>query len=119
MRAVLYAYDLEPITVLELTPLAWDFLVERGVVRLPVPPQPSLIPSHGSVPRSFELRTVTIHAETFVRDRQRSLMLFTHDEETALLLKSALLPGQIKDHRDAERAAWARGFMAALDSLGM
>ena len=119
MRAVLYAYDLEPITVLELTPMAWNFLVERGVVRLAVPETPQMVPSRGAFPNSFEIRTVTIHAETFVRGHQRSLMLFTHDEELALLLKSALLPGQRKEAFDEQRAAWARGFMAALDSLGM
>jgi hypothetical protein len=45
-------------------------------------------------------------------------MLFTHNEEAALLLKSELLPGQIRDSRDAQKESFARGFMHAIDSLG-
>ena len=45
-------------------------------------------------------------------------MLFTDDEEAALLLKSELLPGQHKDVQSRERSAFAQGFMDALNMLG-
>lgn len=47
-----------------------------------------------------------------------SLMLFTHDEETALQLKSAFLPGQLGAVQDLQQNAFAYGFLTALDKLG-
>lgn len=120
MRAVLYAHDMEPITVLELTALAWDYLERTGVVRLAIPtePMPSVC-SPSSVPMMGELKTVTITAEPLRRRDQRILMLFTHDEENALLLRSALLPGQRHDDEERQRQAFARGFLRALQQLGL
>lgn len=117
MRAVLYTHDLEPITVLELKPWAWDFLERTGIVRLHVPMPPANTPWSGP-PVMEPLRIVTIQAERLCRGSQEHLMLFTRDEESALLLESAFLPGQHRRVQDRERMAFAQGFLHALDLLG-
>jgi len=61
---------------------------------------------------------VEITAEVIQRGRFESMMLFTHNEEAALLLKSDLLPGQIRDQREVQKESFARGFTHALDMLG-
>lgn len=119
MRHVLYAEDFEPITILELKPFAESLLEERGIVRLQViaPLQATL--AYDSAPVFMEAyRLVTIRAEPVRRNGRTHLMLFTHDEESALLLKSAFLPGQRGILQEREREAFAKGFMKAVDMIG-
>ena len=49
---------------------------------------------------------------------ERHMILFTHNEESALLLKSAFLPGQQAELKLRDRDAFARGVMRALEMLG-
>lgn len=118
MRVVLYAHDMEPITVLELPLSAWSYLVKQGCVRVPVfsSPQYSCIPI--DVPDMETYRTVTITAELFYRKGIENLMLFTSDEENAMLLRCAFLPGQQKTLQEREAKAMAKGFAKALRCLG-
>lgn len=121
MRAVLYTHDMEPITVIEIQPWAWQYLREQGSVRLAVhrPAAAHYNPDAKNVPSLDMSRWIVyITAEVLVRGKHKSLMLFTHDEEAALLLKSELLPGQHRDVQDREKAAMAKGFMDALNMLG-
>lgn len=119
MRAVLYADDMEPITVVDLPARAEQYLRERGAVRLAV-----MLPLRLSVvaalqpPAMEDLRTVEIFAERFVRHGREHRMLFTRDEESALLLKCAFLPGQQVGLQERERVAFARGFLDALCRVG-
>jgi hypothetical protein len=116
MRAVLYAHDMEPITVIELQPWAWQFLREQRSVRLAVQrPMVAWVDSETrNNPQPLDMSAWIVHitAEVLVRGRHTSLMLFTNDEEAALLLKSELLPGQHRDVREREkkprspRASW-------------
>jgi hypothetical protein len=66
--------------------------------------------------------TVEIRGEAIQCGQHRTLMLFTRNEEHALLLKSDLLPGQRRGAQHRERKAgakgFAEGFFAALDALG-
>ncbi|BAP80962.1 hypothetical protein MT1_3787 [Pseudomonas sp. MT-1] len=121
MRAVLYAEDMEPITVINIEPWAWQFLKEHRSVRLAVIPPASIMHdpyAEAILPRDIGSWIVNITAEVLVRGKQETLMLFTRDEEAALLLRSELLPGQIRDSREREKAAFARGFLGALNRLG-
>lgn len=115
--AVLYTDDMEPITVLQLSPLARDMLIKRGYVALhvlePVSLMPEVLPA-----TEVRFRKLVISAEMFYRNDKKHLMLFTGDEETALLLRSAFLPGQQRQARDERSAAFARGFLHALTQLG-
>jgi hypothetical protein len=120
MRAVLYTHDLEPITVIDLKPWAHEFLVSHGSVRVAVHRPAAAMLSHANALPGEQMSAwfVEITAELIRRGRYESLMLFTHNEEAALLLKSELLPGQIRDSREAQKEAFAKGFMHAIDSLG-
>lgn len=111
MRAVLYAYDLEPITIIEVPHGAMYYLRKHGIVRLHVP-------SNLTAPVDCEFKVVTIRAEKFVFGDQETLMLFTHDEETALQMKATFLPGQLGAIQDLQRNAFAYGFLTALRKLG-
>jgi len=119
MRVVLYADDMEPITVIDLPAMAEGYLNETGMVRLAVklPPMLSVMAAQ-QAPVHDVLKTVTIFAERFVRRGREHTMLFTRDEESALLLKCAFLPGQQSGLQERERAAFAHGFLDALVKLG-
>lgn len=120
MRTVLYTEDFEPITVIELEPWAWDFLREHRSVRLAVhrPVDAYVNPDEENVPR-YDMSSWIVHitAEVLVREKHTTLMLFTRDEEAALLLKSELLPGQHRDIQDREKSAFAKGLLFALNNL--
>ena len=61
---------------------------------------------------------MTIFAERFIRRGQEYMMLVTRDEENALLLKCAFLPGQQAGLQERERTAFTRGFLDALARVG-
>src|SRR6185295_2054199 len=110
---------MEPITILELSSWAIDYLEKRGDVVLPVikPVSCRFIPPE----EHFELepiQQVRISAERLHRNGQVHMMLFTHNEEPAMLLKAAFLPGQLSTLRDREREAMAKGFLQAFSMLG-
>ena len=115
MRAVLYAKDMEPITVINLPPTVAHYLERYGRVRVPVA-LPALPWVAGTSP-TYEplMRTVDIFAERLVRHGRETLMLFTRDEENALLLKCAFLPGQQAGLQELEREHYVKGFAAALN----
>lgn len=118
MRAVLYTEDFEPITVLELNALAMSYLDARENVNLAIYPAMPTLPYLAELPVLEGPRYVTIWREKFVRNRREAFLLFTRDDENALLLKSAFLPGQLAAVRNAERSAFARGFLTAIARLG-
>lgn len=119
MRVVLYADDMEPITVIDLPALAEGYLAERGMVRLAVmlPPMLSVLAAT-QAPKFDDCKTVTIFGERFIRHGREHMMLFTRDEESALLLKCAFLPGQQAGLQERERTAFARGVLEALAHVG-
>lgn len=119
MRVVLYANDMEPITVIEIENSTYEYICNYGIVNIHVPSRPFcsvLIPS-GPI-QIDNIKIVSIFAERFVRNGREHRMLFTHDEESAMLLKCAFLPGQQARLQERERAAFARGIIAALNSIG-
>jgi hypothetical protein len=118
MRVVLYAHDMEPITILRLTGWQYDFLRKHGMVRLAVIPQLQWVSAltDNKLP-DVKIWQVDITAEKFHRNGATHMMLFTHHEEHALLLKAAFLPGQQHALKEHERAAFAKGFLSALDRL--
>lgn len=119
MRVVIYAPDFEPITVVELPEFAVEYLEKYGRVSLRVlPPPMEMMLSAGAMPAAATFHQVDIWAEKLRFPRGEHLMLFTRDDEMALLLKAAFLPGQRSALRDAERRAFARGFLDALQRLG-
>jgi hypothetical protein len=116
VRAVLYSDDMEPVTILELELWAVEFLKEYGRVTFAVtaPLRANFDPTAPIQLEDCRIWQVTIHAETFVRKGTEHLRLVTHNDEQALLLRSALLPGQRHWMRDSERVGWEKGFTDAL-----
>ena len=118
MRVVLYADDMEPITVIELSATAEEFLNKCGMVKLAVrvpPALPLLTEQQAPIVSDWIVR---IFSERFVRHGREYRMLFTRDEESALLLKCAFLPGQQARLQEREREAFASGFLYALNRIG-
>ena len=123
MLTVLYTNDFEPITVLSLQRSAVRMLEDHGRISLAVltPPSPQANGPPVGRPAWDEMcsvRYVSIFAEKLCRRGKTTMMLFTDDEEAALLLKAAFLPGQTRAVNDREMAGFGRGFLAALDLLG-
>lgn len=120
MRVVLYSdEDMEPITVFELSEFATDYLNQYKRVTLPVivPMKPPFI-DDGDPAINFDvLKQVNIYAETIIRKGQKYMMLFTQDEESALLLKSCFLPGQRSELNAVMKDEFAKGFICALNKL--
>lgn len=118
MRVVLYTNDLEPITVLELSEFAKRHLEVHRRVRLPVYESLSrmVAPLDGGPSKPCP-KYVDIWSEIFVRCGDRHMFLFTHDDEAALLLRAAFLPGQQRALNDHRAQAFADGFLHALREL--
>lgn len=117
-RIVLYADDMEPITVLDLSESSAKYLKECGMVQLAVMETPQFV--YRKPEDTVELptiRIVTIFAERFIRNGREHFILVTRDEESALLLKSAFLPGQHHQIDERERKAFAHGFLSAIARL--
>ena len=117
MRCVLYAHDMEPITVFNLTEASYRFLRKNRMAHLPIPSQKvkMVMPGDPIVMEKIDVRVV---AEiVFVRGVER-MILVTPDEECALLLKCAFLPGQVSGVQEHEKSAFSRGVLYALSRLG-
>lgn len=114
MRTVLYTHDLIPITVLDLPAKAMRLIEERGYVRCEALEPMPLTVDESRRPYPPRLRVVTITAERFCRGRTEAWMLFTHDEESAMRLKAAFLPGQTGEVRAREQRAFAQGLLTAI-----
>ena len=114
MRAVLYTHDMIPITVLDVPPMYHAYLQENRQLILAIRPDFKFTDHEDAIAMHISLRTVTITAEWFHRRGERHLMLFTQDEESALLLQASFLPGQTREVREREQKAFAAGFFKAL-----
>lgn len=104
MRAVLYTHDFEPITVIDLPMEYWNMLRRGHVIDLAVI-RPFRIKDYKAEPETIyaPADTVRITSSFLVRDGVVTMMLFTEDEELALLLPPEFLPGQqreLKRRRD-------------------
>lgn len=118
MRVVIYANDFEPITVIELSNFAYDHMVKYGFVRLAVMKPVSFVRPTDNLVMDDQCWVVELIAERLIRGRHETLMIFTSDEEAALMLKSAFLPGQRASLQDRERDAFVKGFFKAINMAG-
>ena len=118
MHAVLYTHQLEPITVIDIPMWLWDRLGRGEVIRLAVQEPISFLPASAPPPAEIRTRVVSIFGEKFRRREHEALMLFTADEENALLLLAEFLPGQRGEVQNRERSAFAGGFLKALQAYG-
>jgi len=97
MRVVLYSDDFEPITVIDLPLWLLEQLERQGQVRVAVLRPPQVAMNTGNIPvGSVEgPDVVTIYCEKLRwKDGTTKPILVTHDEELALALRPAWIPGQ-------------------------
>lgn len=118
MNTVIYTDDMEPITVINIDAWTEKFLNEHGSVRLAVMPIFPINYEDKSAGLVQSFNIVSIRAERFHRKGKTHTFLITEDEETALLLKAAFLPGQNREVQQRERDAMAKGFLQALSMIG-
>jgi hypothetical protein len=117
MRTVLYAHDMEPITILELNEFHVSILDKSPCLVIPITPEIKVTYEPFNPMEMCNSWTVTITQERFIRHNEVHRFLFTHDEENAMLLKSAFLPGQRWALKQVERDAFAEGFLRAFRML--
>lgn len=118
-RVVIYAMDMEPITVVELDAAALLYLEVHGFVQLWVQPKFSWqMGASDTEITPYRHSIVRILAEPLHRNGVRHLILLTEDEESALLLRAVFLPGQHAWVQERERVAFADGFLEALHRIG-
>lgn len=116
MRAVLYTYDFEPITVIDVPEWAGEYLERYQCLSIPVIERRlSVILADAS---EIPVHTVRIECQKLCRRGITHWMLFTQDEESALLLRATFLPGQRSLVKEHEQSAFAKGFLGALKMLG-
>jgi hypothetical protein len=118
MYAVLYTHQLEPITVVTLSLPLWNLLTKGDRVVIPVIEAVNVRASPEDRGEKPLLRHVGIFAERLQYRDSETLMLFTADEENALLLKSEFLPGQRYELNKRVMDGFAAGFTAALLTFG-
>lgn len=119
MRAVLYAYDFEPITVIDVPEFAQEYMERHQCFALPVFQQLFSVQPDATAPAGdHTFHTVRIQCERLCRRGRTHWMLFTQDEESALLLRAAFLPGQLGEVQERQRAAFSKGFWAAVQLGG-
>lgn len=109
-QVVLYTDEMEAITVIDLPQSFLRGLREGIYMRVPVQLPPALEPCENRALPDLSFQYVEIWAERFVRKGRDTWLLFTRNDELALLLKSDVLPGQ----RAAYQSEFRRGFVAAL-----
>lgn len=92
MNVVLYAPDMEPITIIDLSMRGIEMLKERRVVYMAAMP-PIKMGEDRSNP-VVEYKTVRIEAHRLHMRGVETMILIAHDDTNALLLKPSWLPGQ-------------------------
>ena len=115
MREVLYTDDLEPITVLELPPALSRLLDQHDRIRLPALDMLSF--AKVTADHMPTWRTVAIRAEPLRLRGLTKRLLFTADDESALLLRSVFLPGQQRAVNELKDRARGEGMLEMLHFL--
>lgn len=119
MRAVLYSYDFEPITVIYVPEWARQHMEQHQCFAMAVFERLPVRPCDYEAPATRSYRIVRIQCERLRRGYRSHWMLFTEDEESALLLRTAFLPGQLGEVQERQREAFSKGFWAAVQLGGL
>lgn len=120
MRVVLYDHETyEPITVFDVPGDLMRQAISRQRRTLHVPIFPTMAAPESSaanVPMMAKNLAITVSFEPIEKGgRIITWLCTTGDGESALLLRSAFLPGQSRAVNDIEQSAFMRGLMKALE----
>lgn len=116
MRATVYSRDLEPITVVWLAPWAVQMLNETGCIAFAIVPAVPVAFDPDAVPR-LENWVVQLRGERLRLGFAQTWVLIADDEELALMLRAAFLPGQQRAIRELERDAFGKGAATAFSII--
>lgn len=116
MHATVYTRDLEPITVVWLAPWAVRLLNETGRIAFAALPSALTAYDPDASPRAERL-VVRLRGELIRMGRAHTWLLIADDEDLALMLRAAFLPGQQGAVRERERKAAAEGAAMAFDII--
>lgn len=120
MHTVIYAEDMEPITVIDLPHQAIEMMAaSRNIWNVPVFEKPRWVSA--SQPLSLDditIKIVSLWTEPLHRKGHTHQLVFTKQEEWALLLEATSLPGQRQMLRDAHAKGVFDGFRLAIHLMG-
>lgn len=117
MLATIYTRELEPITIVWIGSWAEKMLRDHGRILLAgVFPTPRTI-SNPDEPPKLENWIVRLRGHLVRIGGAETWVLTTDDEELALTLKAAFLPGQQRHVRDLERIAMGKGVGLAFELI--
>lgn len=116
MHAPIYNSDLELLTVVWLAPWAVQMLNEHGHIAFAAVPPMRMDYDPDATPQ-LENWVVRLRGDQLRLGHARTWVLVTEDEELALLLRAAFLPGQQHALRDLESQARREGAAAVLDII--
>jgi hypothetical protein len=105
MRTVIYTHDMEPITVVDIQPLALNLLSTKGKAMIEMP-RPG-----------GKIEPLTLTAETVERQGKLHMLVFTEQESLAMLLPCTFLSGQTKSLSDARNNAFTNGIIHAFNYM--
>lgn len=117
-HAVIYSVDHEPISYIRMLPEFYDYFSKYEIVKFPVRKPmtfkelTSINPIADTGPLYAEIRAMRLRIKDTIR-----LMLYTNNEETALLLANDFLPGQTKEINLIKGAAIMEGIALAIRKL--
>lgn len=117
-QAVIYTSDMEPITVIDMKPWYWEFLTEHACIRFHVRDEPYRYFNlqDAEVDFKYQLKEVRVYANCIHRGNDSFFFLTTDDEVNALIMDSAVLPGQQRRFNEEKKKAFVRGFLSALST---
>lgn len=114
MKSVIYADDMEPITIVDVPIWVMDMNLDIFNMAIIDPPMP--VVRSDPVPDAV-FKMCRIRVEWILRKGRRHPLFIALDDELALMLRPEYLAGQIGDMRAKVSEAFMAGIVAALRGL--
>lgn len=113
MKSVLYTFDMEPITIIELPIDVHQFKYHQYLV--PVIEQPRCIPPDEPITCDM-FKTVTVYIERLRHGYKEYPMFFVHEQDliNAFHLRAVPLVGQLREWEHQYKRGFMMGLMAAI-----
>lgn len=117
-KAIIYSQEMEPITAIDMSTEMYNYFETYDIVRFPVmkPINPTSLNCEGPFPKYEQHLIAEIRAVRILDNSSKSVitLLFTNNEETALLMKTTILPGQVSHINYLKSQAFAKGMLEAI-----
>jgi|GEM_PF-3323717 len=115
-QATVYTRDLEPITVIWLAPWAVQQLNESGNIAFGIESHAPTTFAPDAMPQ-LERWVVRLRGVKFRLGYAQTWLLVADDDELALMLRAAFLPGQQRAIRELERESFGKGAATAFSII--